>query len=127
MKRWFRYHFGLSDVLHSFLVNCAVVLLQFSLYYLPVHQISGGLDVARHALLQIAARLKANFFEREGALSAFPPVIPYHPLPAGVSDEPKYISRDTKPVGHYLYSSGFRGSDDLIPSDSYGSYSSSQV
>ncbi|OEL30902.1 hypothetical protein BAE44_0008079 [Dichanthelium oligosanthes] len=90
-------------------------------------QISGGLDVARHALVQIATRLKANFFEREGALSAFPPVIPYHPLPAGVSDEPKYIGRDTKPVGHYLYSSGFRASDDMIPSDSYGSYSSSQA
>ncbi|CAN6207503.1 unnamed protein product [Urochloa humidicola] len=90
-------------------------------------QISGGLDVSRHALVQIATRLKANFFEREGALSAFPPVIPYHPLPAGVSDEPKYLSRDTKPVGHYLYSSSFRTSDDMIPSDNYGSYSSSQA
>ncbi|CAN6319820.1 unnamed protein product [Urochloa humidicola] len=90
-------------------------------------QISGGLDVARHALVQIATRLKANFFERESSLSAFPPVIPYHPLPAGVSDEPKYLSRDTKPVSHYLYSSSFRTSDDMIPSDSYGSYSSSQA
>ncbi|KAM0906455.1 hypothetical protein ACQ4PT_016761 [Festuca glaucescens] len=32
-------------------------------------QISGDLDVARHALVQITTRLKANFFEREGALS----------------------------------------------------------
>jgi poly(rC)-binding protein 3/4 len=94
---------------------------------LPVLQITGGLDVARNALVQIATRLKANFFEREGSLSAFPPVIPYHPLPAGVSDEPKYLGRDTKPVGHYLYSSGFRTSDDTIPSDSYASYGGSQV
>ena len=108
----------------SLLCSCAIETFH---HIFPVHQISGGLDVARHALVQIATRLKANFFEREGALSAFPPVIPYHPLPAGVSDEPKYLSRDTKPVGHYLYSSGFRASDDMIPSDSYGSYSSSQV
>jgi len=94
---------------------------------LPVHQISGGLDVARHALVQIATRLKSNFFEREGSLSAFPSVIPYHPLPSGASDEPKYLSRDTKPVGHYLYSSAFRTSDDMIPSDSYASYGGSQV
>ncbi|KAM0855692.1 hypothetical protein ACQ4PT_049606 [Festuca glaucescens] len=52
-------------------------------------QISGDLDVARHALVQITTRLKANFFEREGALSGFPSVIPYHPLPASVSDEPR--------------------------------------
>ncbi|KAJ1296944.1 hypothetical protein BS78_01G340100 [Paspalum vaginatum] len=90
-------------------------------------QISGAPDVARLALVQIATRLKANFFEREGALSAFAPVIPYHPLPAGVSDEPKYLSRDTKPVGHYLYSSAYRASDDMITSDSYASYSSSQA
>lgn len=90
-------------------------------------QISGGLDVARHALVQIATRLKANFFEREGSLSAFPSVIPYHPLPSGASDEPKYLSRDTKPVGHYLYSSAFRTSDDMIPSDSYASYGGSQA
>ncbi|EAY90219.1 hypothetical protein EE612_017696 [Oryza sativa] len=91
-------------------------------------QISGDLDVVRHALLQITTRLKANFFEREGALSGFPPVIPYHPLPVGVSEGPKYLGRDTKPLGHdYPYSSGYRGSDDISPIDSYASYGSSQV
>jgi predicted RNA-binding protein YlqC (UPF0109 family) len=91
-------------------------------------QISGDLDVVRHALLQITTRLKANFFEREGALSGFPPVIPYHPLPVGVSEGPKYLGRDTKPLGHdYPYSSGYRGSDDIGPIDSYASYGSSQV
>lgn len=91
-------------------------------------QISGDLDVARHALVQITTRLKANFFERESALAPFPPAIPYHPLPAVVSDEPKYLGRDTKPAGHgYLYSSGYRPSDDLIPADTYSNYSSSQV
>jgi len=91
-------------------------------------QISGDLDVARHALVQITTRLKANFFEREGALSGFPPVIPYHPLPASVSDEPKYLGRDTKPPGHdYLYSSGYRASEDMLPLDRYANYGSSQV
>ncbi|KAK3151751.1 hypothetical protein QOZ80_3AG0250040 [Eleusine coracana subsp. coracana] len=91
-------------------------------------QISGDLDVARHALVQITTRLKANFFERESALAPFPPAIPYHPLPAVVSDEPKYLGRDTKPAGHgYLYSSGYRPSDDLIPADTYSNYSSSQA
>lgn len=91
-------------------------------------QISGDLDVARHALVQITTRLKANFFEREGALSGFPPVIPYHPLPASVSDGPKYLGRDTKPAGHdYPYSSGYRPSDDMVPVDSYANYGSSQV
>ncbi|KAF7042815.1 hypothetical protein CFC21_052311 [Triticum aestivum] len=91
-------------------------------------QISGDLDVARHALVQITTRLKANFFEREGALSGFPPVIPYHPLPASVSDEPKYLSRDNKSAGHdYPYSSGYHASDDVLPVDRYANYGSSQV
>ncbi|XP_062211405.1 KH domain-containing protein HEN4-like [Phragmites australis] len=91
-------------------------------------QISGDLDVARNALVQITTRLKANFFEREGTLSALPPVVPYHPLPAGVSDEPRYLGRDPKPAGHgYLYSSGYRASDDIIPADSYANYGSSQA
>jgi poly(rC)-binding protein 3/4 len=77
--------------------------------------------------VQITTRLKANFFERENALAPFPPAISYHPLPAVVSDEPKYLGRDTKPAGHYLYSSGFRAADDLIPADTYSNYSSSQV
>lgn len=93
-----------------------------------VQQISGDLDVARHALVQITTRLKANFFEREGALSGFPPVIPYHPLPASLSDEPKYLSRDNKSAGHdYPYSSGYRASDDVLPLDRYANYGSSQV
>uniref|UniRef100_A0ACD6AIY0 Uncharacterized protein n=2 Tax=Avena sativa TaxID=4498 RepID=A0ACD6AIY0_AVESA len=91
-------------------------------------QISGDLDVARHALVQITTRLKANFFERDGALSGFPPVIPYHPLPASVFDEPRYLGRDNKPVGHdYVYSSGYRALDDMPPLDRYTNYGSSQV
>ncbi|VAI05774.1 unnamed protein product [Triticum turgidum subsp. durum] len=91
-------------------------------------QIGGDLDVARHALVQITTRLKANFFEREGALSGFPPVIPYHPLPASVPDEPKYLSRDSKSAGHdYPYSIGYRASDDVLPVDRYANYGSSQV
>ncbi|VAI05788.1 unnamed protein product [Triticum turgidum subsp. durum] len=79
-------------------------------------------------ITEIRRTSKANFFEREGALSGFPPVIPYHPLPASVPDEPKYLSRDSKSAGHdYPYSIGYRASDDVLPVDRYANYGSSQV
>ncbi|KAL0917004.1 hypothetical protein M5K25_012043 [Dendrobium thyrsiflorum] len=87
-------------------------------------QISGDLDVARDALVQITTRLKANFFEREGALSAFQPFA-YHSTPSDVRESSKYGSRDSKGPGRvYSYSSSYGASGDLLPS---GSYSSSQV
>ncbi|KAL6009097.1 hypothetical protein ACLOJK_022324 [Asimina triloba] len=89
-------------------------------------QISGDIDVARNALVQVTTRLKANFFEREGALSAFPPVLPY--LPVGdVSDGSKYGGRDDKTHGRsYSFAGGYSGSNDMPSSDSYGSYVGSQ-
>ena len=72
-------------------------------------------------------RLKANLFEREGALSAVPPTFPYLPM-SDVSDGSKYGSRDNqlRERGFSSYSSGY-GPSDLAPSDRYGSYGGSQV
>ncbi|XP_058083173.1 RNA-binding KH domain-containing protein RCF3-like isoform X1 [Magnolia sinica] len=91
-------------------------------------QISGDIDVARNALVQVTTRLKANFFEREGALSTFPPVLPYLPMSGDVSDGSKYGGRDDKAHGrgYSSYSGGYGGSSDVPPSDSYGSYGGSQ-
>ncbi|XP_008775908.1 RNA-binding KH domain-containing protein RCF3-like isoform X1 [Phoenix dactylifera] len=90
-------------------------------------QISGDLDVARNALVQVTTRLKANFFERESALSAFPSSVPYHPLPGDASDGSKYGSKDSKAYGRgYSYSGGYGASGDLMPSDNYGGYGGSQ-
>uniref|UniRef100_A0A6V7QRL2 K Homology domain-containing protein n=1 Tax=Ananas comosus var. bracteatus TaxID=296719 RepID=A0A6V7QRL2_ANACO len=91
-------------------------------------QITGELDVARNALVQITTRLKANFFEREGALPPFPPPpVPYHPLPSSASDGSKYSSRDGKVHGRgYSYSGGYGGSSEVLPSEKYGSYGGSQ-
>eukprot|EP00262_Sarcandra_glabra_P005174 TRINITY_DN164_c2_g1_i5.p1 TRINITY_DN164_c2_g1~~TRINITY_DN164_c2_g1_i5.p1 ORF type:complete len:554 (+),score=98.85 TRINITY_DN164_c2_g1_i5:154-1815(+) len=91
-------------------------------------QISGDIDVSRTALVQVATRLKANLFEKEGALSAFPSALPYPSMPVDVSDAPKYGSRDTKTHGRSFssYSGGYGGSTDLPYSDNYGSYGGSQ-
>ncbi|KAF8390149.1 hypothetical protein HHK36_024671 [Tetracentron sinense] len=90
--------------------------------------ITGDLEVAKNALVQVTTRLKANFFEREGALSAFPPALSYLPISADVSDSSKYGSRDSKSHGrgYSSYSGGYGGSSDLPPNDSYGSYGGSQ-
>ncbi|XP_072979043.1 KH domain-containing protein At4g18375-like [Typha angustifolia] len=49
-------------------------------------QITGGLDVAKSALVQITTRLRAEFFGRENARSSFPSSVPHHPLPSNASD-----------------------------------------
>lgn len=90
-------------------------------------QISGDLDVARNALIQVTTRLKANFFEREGALPLVAPV-PYAPVTADYSDGSKYGGRDNKAHsrGYSSYGGGYGGATDVLPSESYGSYGSSQ-
>lgn len=96
-------------------------------YLIYIFHISGDIEVARHALIQVTTRLKANFFESEGALSALPP--PSVPFPPVLSDDvPKYASRDSKPHsrGYSSYSGGY-GSADVLPSEHYGSYGASQV
>ena len=64
-------------------------------------------------------------FDREGAVNAFLPVLPYFPVSADASDG--YGSRDRKRHGHgHSYSSGYGGSSDLAAGDAYGSYGGSQ-
>lgn len=89
-------------------------------------QISGDLDIAKDALVQVTSRLRANLFEREGALSAFVPVLPYVPMSStDASDSLRYESRDTKrhSRGH-SYSGGYGSSSDLPPVEGYGNYAS---
>lgn len=94
---------------------------------LTVDQISGDLDLAKDALVQVTKRLRANLFDREGAVSAFVPVLPYLPMPENGSDSFNYESRESKrhARGH-PYSGGYSSSD-LGATDRYGSYGGSQV
>ncbi|KAH0888262.1 hypothetical protein HID58_050691 [Brassica napus] len=59
-------------------------------------QISGELDVAKEALLQITSRLRANVFDREGAVSAIMPVLPYVPVAPDAGDRLDYDRRDSR-------------------------------
>ncbi|XVE68169.1 hypothetical protein DITRI_Ditri09bG0047300 [Diplodiscus trichospermus] len=90
-------------------------------------QIAGDLDVAKEALVQITTRLRANLFDREGAVSALVPVLPYLPVPTEGTDSLSYESRESKRHGRgHSYAGGY-GSTDLAPTDSYGSYGGPQV
>lgn len=76
--------------------------------------------------MQVLTRLRANIFDREGAVSAFLPVLPY--LPVDGSDGLNYDGRDSKRHGRgHSFSSGYGGSSDLGAGDGYGSYNGSQV
>ncbi|KAI7728931.1 hypothetical protein M8C21_015312 [Ambrosia artemisiifolia] len=80
-------------------------------------QISAELDLSKDALLQVTSRLRANLFDKEGAMSTFVPVLPYLPVAPDVHDVPKYESYDSRDSrGHG------RGHNDLPPNDAYGSY-----
>lgn len=91
-------------------------------------QVSGDLDVAKDALIQVTSRLRANLFEKEGAVSTFLPVLPYLPMSADGPDSYKYESRDSKSRGRggYSYSGGY-GAGDLPPVDTYGGHGGFQV
>ncbi|OIW21162.1 hypothetical protein TanjilG_29936 [Lupinus angustifolius] len=91
-------------------------------------QISGDLDVAKDALVHVLTRLRANLFDREGAVSALLPVVPYLPVPGDGPDGLNYDSRDGRRHGRgHSYSSGYGGSSDLAAGDAYGSYGGSQL
>lgn len=89
-------------------------------------QITGDLSVASNALLQVTTRLRANLFEMEGALAALPPAVPYIPMSMDVPDASRYGNRDSKSRGRggYASYSGRYDSNELPPTDSYGSYGS---
>ena len=91
-------------------------------------QIAGDLDVAKEALIHVVTRLKANIFDREGAVPTLLPVLPYLPVPAEGSDGLNYESRDSKRHGRgHSYSGGYGASSDMASSDGYGGYGGSQV
>ena len=77
--------------------------------------------------MQVLTRLRANLFDREGAVSTFLPVLPYLPVSAEGSDGLNYDSRDGKRHGRGHSFSSYGGSSDLAAGDSYGSYGGSQV
>ncbi|KAK6928174.1 K Homology domain, type 1 [Dillenia turbinata] len=87
-------------------------------------QITGELDVAKVALVQIATRLRANLFDREGTMSAFVPVLPYLPMQTDSMDGLDYESRNAKrhARGHSYSAAAYGGSSDLPAADGYGSY-----
>lgn len=79
------------------------------------NQISGELAFVKDALVQVLIRLKANLFEREGAVSGFLPV------PTDGPDDFSYDARESRRHGRgYSYSSGYGGSSDLPAGDGYG-------
>ncbi|XWS32890.1 hypothetical protein CRYUN_Cryun22dG0029600 [Craigia yunnanensis] len=83
--------------------------------------------VAKDALIQITIRLRANLFDREGAVSALVPVLPYLSVPTEGTDSLSYESRESKRHARGLSYSGGYGSSDLAASGSYGSYGGHQV
>ena len=91
------------------------------------HKIAGDLDVAKDALIQISQRLRANVFDREGAMSAILPVLPYLPVSADASEGLNYDSRDGKRHGRGSSYAGGYSSSDYASGDSYGNYGSAQV
>ncbi|KAL7140988.1 hypothetical protein ABFS83_08G024500 [Erythranthe nasuta] len=90
-------------------------------------QISGDHDIAKDALIQVLSRLRANLFEKEGAMPAFMPVLPYIPMPNDGPESLNYESRDAKNRGRgHSYSGGYGGSSDLPHVDTYGGYGGHQ-
>ncbi|XP_057488492.1 KH domain-containing protein At4g18375-like isoform X2 [Actinidia eriantha] len=86
-------------------------------------QISGDPDLAKDALMQVTSRLRANLFDREGAVSALVPVLPYLPMSTDGSDGLKYESRDSRRHGRgHSYSDGYGEASGLPAVDDYGSY-----
>ncbi|KAG6497211.1 hypothetical protein ZIOFF_045101 [Zingiber officinale] len=91
-------------------------------------QISGEIGVARDALVHVTTHLKANLFERDSTSAAHGSSAPHHRFPVDASDGPKYHGgRDNKSHGHgFSYSGGYGASRNLLPSDTYAGYGSSQ-
>ncbi|XP_023731949.1 KH domain-containing protein HEN4 [Lactuca sativa] len=81
-------------------------------------QICGDVDDVKDALVQVASRLRANLFDREGVFSSFVQVLPY--LPIASPEVSRYESRDSKGHGHR-----YGDSYDFPPHDGYGSYAPS--
>ncbi|KAI4339588.1 hypothetical protein MLD38_024512 [Melastoma candidum] len=87
-------------------------------------QISGDLDSAKDALIQVTTRLRANMFDKEGPSSSLMPIIPYLSMPPdgpeGLSHEPRDSRRHAR--GH-SYSSAY-GNSSSLTDDDHGVYRS---
>lgn len=93
-------------------------------------QISGELDIAKDALVQVLTRLRANLFDKERSVSSLlPPVLAYLPASPEGPDGFNYEGRDGRRHGRggYSYSDGYGGSSDFASGDGYGNYGSSQL
>lgn len=77
--------------------------------------------MCENALLNVATRLRANLFDKEGSLLMS--VVPYVPVPPNAPDGIPYDDRDSRRHGRG-YSSGYGGSNDFPPPDPYNSYNS---
>lgn len=95
-------------------------------------QITGELNAAKNALLQVMQRLRANIFETDGSSSAFP-IPPPVPVPSLATqteafEGQSYVNRDnrTRNQGYSTYSGGY-STETLPPTDSYGSFDDPQV
>lgn len=72
--------------------------------------------------------MRANIFDREGAVPALVPVLPYLPMPTDGSDDLRYDSRDSKRYGRgHSYSDRYGDASDLPAMGSFGSYDGLQV
>lgn len=75
--------------------------------------------------MQVLTRLRANFFDKEGAFPAFLPVLPYVPVSPDGSD---YDNRDGKHYGRGpSYQGDYGGPNDMEAGSDFGSYGSLQV
>ncbi|KAL1551046.1 KH domain-containing protein HEN4-like [Salvia divinorum] len=87
-------------------------------------QISGELNAAKNAMLQVMQRLRANILESDGSSSAFP----IHAPPIEAFQGQTYVNRDNRMHNHVhsAYSGGYN-TKTLPQTDNYGSYDDPQM
>lgn len=113
--------------LYCDLIGLRLLLEKYTLLHLDVRQIGGDNESAMNALVQVATRLKANVFEREGSLPSLFSDVTYLPPRAHreIIEDPKYGVRERRSFARgSIYSCGRGGLDH---SDSYGVHGGSKV
>ncbi|KAH6798484.1 RNA-binding KH domain-containing protein [Perilla frutescens var. frutescens] len=93
-------------------------------------QITGELNAAKNALLQVTQRLRVNLFETDGSSSAFPMPSPVPSLatPTEAFEGQTYVNRDNRARSqrYSTYSGGY-STKNLAPTDRYGSFDDPQM